>query len=152
MVKRIILIVAIAMIAFSGVALAADTTSVTVSATVQGTCKFLTSGTIDFGTLDPNSNNNVTGTVAQPTFWCTKNASYTITDQGGGNDSGGIHRMVGATHGDFIPYSFSFTGSGTGQGRTSTLSMNIASQVVFNDYRNASEDTYSDTVTLSINP
>lgn len=151
MVKRILLIVAIAMIALSGVASASDTATVTVSATVVGTCKFLTDGSVSFS-LDPSVGGNVSGTVTQPTFWCTKGTSYTITDDDGLNESGTTHQMKHASLNEYIPYSFSYTSTGTGSGRTTTLTMNIASSVNEADYQNASAGSYSDTVTLTINP
>lgn len=149
--KRILLIVAIAMIAFSGVAMAGDTATVTVSANVVGTCKFLSSGSVSFS-LDPSAGGNVSGTVTQPTFWCTKGTSYTITDDDGLNESGTTHRMKHATNDEYIPYTFSYTSAGTGSGRTTTVTMNIASSVNEADYQNASAGSYSDTVTLTITP
>jgi spore coat protein U-like protein len=154
MVKRIILIIAIAMIAFSGVALAADTASVNVSATVVGACKFINKGgVLPFGNLDPSVAGDVNNLSAtQPTFWCTKNASYTIADTGGAHDAGTTHRMIGATNSELIPYTITFSALGSGQGRDTTLSMNISGQVLYADFKNASADSYSDTVTLSITP
>lgn len=149
--KRILLIVAIAMIALSGVASASDTATVTVSATVAGTCKFLSGGSVSFS-LDPSVGGNVTGTVTQPTFWCTKGTNYTITDDDGGYESGTTHRMKHETLTEYIPYSFTYTSTGTGTGRTATLTMNIASSVAAADYLDASAGNYSDTVTLTITP
>jgi len=134
------------------VALAADTTSVTVSATVVGTCKFTGPGSVSF-TLDPSLGGSVAGTVAQPTFWCTKGTGYTITDNGGGNTSNGSKRMKnGAATPEYIPYSFTYTATGTGAGASSPLTLNIASSVAAADYLNVSAGSYSDTVTLSITP
>ncbi len=128
---------------------AADTQTVTVSATVVGTCKFNSGGSITF-TLDPSVGGNVNGTVTQPQFWCTKNASYTITDDDGLNESGTTHRLTNGS--EYIPYSFSYTATGTGQGRTSPITMNITSTILEADYINASAGLYTDTVTLTINP
>jgi spore coat protein U-like protein len=154
MVKRIILIIAIAMIAFSGVAMAADNATVNVSANVVGTCKFDTKvGTLPFGDLDPAVGGNMNNLAAtQPTFWCTKGSSYTITDDDGLHKSGTTHRMVGPSPTDLIPYTFTYTASGTGQGKSTLTTMNIAGQILGADYINATAGGYSDTVTLSINP
>jgi len=151
MVKRIILIIAIAMIAFSGVALAGDTATVNVSANVVGTCKFNSGGTVTFS-LDPSVGGNVNGTITQPQFWCTKNASYTITDDNGANESGTTHRMLHASLTEYIPYGFSYTTGGTGTGPSTPITMDIASSVAAADYLNASAGNYSDTVTLTIAP
>lgn len=129
----------------------ADTASVSVSATVTGVCKFSTAtGSVSF-TLDPSSAGNATGTVTQPVFWCTKGTTYSITDNGGVNNSSGP-RMKGPGATDFIPYSFTYTGSGTGAGKSSTVTMNIASSVVNSDFINATAGSYSDTMTLTIAP
>ena len=145
-------IAAVFLAALVGSASAASNTSVPVSATVIGTCKFLTGGTMGFGNLDPSLATNVNATVTQPTFWCTKNATYTITDDDGLNKTGTTQRLIGASHGEYIPYSFNYTASGTGAGPASTLTMNISGQILGTDYSGASQDTYSDTVTLTINP
>ena len=136
----------------SGAAMAGDTTTtVAVSANVVGTCKFLTGGTLDFGKLDPSSGADV-GATASPTFWCTKNTSYTITDDDGLHKSGTTHRMEGPTAADLIPYTFTYTSTGTGQGRTSPITLTISGNVAYADYRDAAAGNYADTVTLTINP
>lgn len=134
-------------------ALAADNATVEVSATVVGTCKFTTkTGAVAF-TLDPSVGGDVTGTITQPVFWCTKGVTYAIADDNGLNESGTTQRMKN-TAGEFIPYSFTYTASGTGAGAKpgSAITMNIASSVMEADYLNASADSYTDTVTLTINP
>lgn len=132
-------------------ALAADTATVTVSATVVGTCKFNSGGSATF-TLDPSVGGNVSGTVTQPQFWCTKGATYNITDNDGLYVSGGAQRMKHATLAEHIPYSFTYAAAGTGTGPGTPITMNIASEVVAADYLNASAGSYADTVTLSITP
>lgn len=139
------------MLAMGGAAWAADTATVNVNAVVTGTCQFLTDGSINF-TLDPSVGGDVDGTVIQPTFWCTKNASYTITDDDGINESGTVHQLKHVTEPDVIPYSFTYTVTDTGQGRNTTLSMDIASTILFTDYADKAGGDYSDTVTLTINP
>lgn len=139
------------LILFSGVAFAGDTATVNVSATVVGSCKFLTGGSISF-TLNPSVGGNVSGTVTQPTFWCTKGASYTISDDNGLHKSGTTYRMKHSSLDEYIPYSFNYTASGTGNGPQNPITMDISSQVLEADYLNASAGSYSDTVILTINP
>ncbi len=149
--KKVLLLLALVTVGLiPSLTFAAGTTTVTVSATVVGTCKFDSGGSISF-TLDPSVGGNVNGTVIQPQFWCTKNASYTITDDDGLNEVGTTHRMADGT-GNFIPYSFNYTSTGTGLGRTSPITMNITATVLEADYINEAAGTYTDTVTLSINP
>lgn len=135
-------------------AFAADTASVNVSANVVGTCKFNSGGSVSFA-LDPTSAADAPGTVTQPQFWCTKGASYSITDNMGANEAvagTAPRRMVHATLTEYIPYSFAYTASGTGTGKTSPINLDIASTVVNADFVNASAGSYSDTVILSITP
>jgi spore coat protein U-like protein len=154
--KKYILAVAVLMlvVAMTGTAMAAGSQTVGVSATVLGVCQFLTGGTVAFGTLDPSIGGNINGTVTQPTFWCTRGTSYTITDDSGLHELvAGSPRMVsGTSPTDFIPYSFTYTATGTGSGRGTPINMNIASTVVAADYLNALAGAYADTVTLTINP
>ena len=149
--KILMAVVAVAAVAMAGTAVAADSTTVGVTATVAGNCKFLTSGSISYA-LDPATGGNATGTVTQPTFWCTKTSAYTITDSVGGYDSGGSKRMKHASLNEYIPYTFTFTATGTGAGRGTTLTMDLASTVAAADYINASAGSYADSVTLTIAP
>lgn len=149
--KILMAVVAVAAVAMAGTAVAADTAAIAVSATVTGNCKVLSPGSITY-TLDPATGGNAAGTVTQPTFWCTKASTYTITDPGGQYDSGGSKRMKHATLDEFIPYTFTFTATGTGAGKGTTLNMNLASSVAEANYINASAGSYADSVTLTINP
>ena len=67
--KRVTAVIAaVFLTAWVGSANAASNTSVSVSATVIGTCKFLTGGTMAFGNLDPSLATNVNAALTQPTF------------------------------------------------------------------------------------
>jgi spore coat protein U-like protein len=151
--KSMAVFIALAVLAAGGAAWA-DTTTVAVSATVTGVCKFQTNGSISF-TLDPSVGGDVDGNVTQPTFWCTKGAGYTIGDDFGVNEAvanTAPRQMKHASLNEYIPYSFTYTASGTGNGPASTITMNIASTVVSGSYLSASAGNYSDLVTLSITP
>ena len=130
--------------------MAANTSTVAVSATVlAGRCRFSSGGTVAF-TLDPSTGGNVTGTVTQPRFRCSRGAYYAISDDNGIHESGTTHRMKHTTLAEYIPYSFTYTTSGAG-GFT-TITMDIASTVLEADYIDASAGRYRDTVTLTIVP
>jgi spore coat protein U-like protein len=152
MVKRIILIIAIAMLAFSGVALASDTATVNVSATVIDSCKVITDGSLDFGNLDPAIGGLVNGTPVNPSFWCTNGTIYNITDDNGFNKNGTIYRMKHQTLAEYIPYSFAYVTTGTGAGPTTALFMDITGSVAAGAYLNASPVPYADVVTVTIAP
>ena len=149
--KILMAMVAVAAVAMAGIAVAADTATIGVSATVAGNCKVLSPGSISYA-LDPATGGIAAGTVTQPTFWCTKASAYTITDPGGLYDSGGSKRMKHAILDEYIPYTFTFTATGTGAGRGTTLSMDIASTVAEANYINASAGNYADSVTLTFTP
>jgi spore coat protein U-like protein len=150
--KSMVVFIALALLVAGGTVWAA-TTTVAVSAIVTGTCRFNSGGTIAFGTLDPSTALDVNGTVGQPAFWCTKGATYTISDDSGLNEAtAGARKMKHATLTDLIPYSMTYTATGTGAGKTSPTSMNIAATVLNADYVNVSAGSYADTITLTIAP
>ncbi|MGQ9638573.1 MAG: Csu type fimbrial protein [Thermodesulfobacteriota bacterium] len=152
--RLVMLVMVLGLVLFSGVAFGADTNIVNVSATVVGTCKFLSAtSNLEFGDLDPSSGSNKTAST-EVQFWCTKNASYTITDDDGLYESGANqNRMRHENLTEYIPYNFSYDPtSGQGQGRTTPITLGIKGEVLFKDYQNAAAGPYSDTVTLTINP
>ena len=54
-----------------GAAYAADTSNMTVQASVLGSCKFNSTPTLDFGNLDPDNATHGSGS-STISFWCTK--------------------------------------------------------------------------------
>ena len=146
-------VVLILVMGFAGTGMAGDTTTVDVTANVVGTCRFISPGTMAFGLLDPASGGDVNANVNQPSFWCTKGASYTISDDNGFNPSGTLYRMKLSDADEFIIYEFTYTEkTGTGNGPTNPIEMNIAGKILEDNYKNASAGEYSDTVTLTITP
>ncbi len=150
--KKVILGTLALLVLAAASASAADTATVAVSATVVGNCRFNTGGSVAF-TLDPASVADAIGTVTQPQFWCTRGATYTLSDNNGLYFAAGSRRMRHATiTTEFIPYTFTYTASGTGLGRTSPITLDIASTVLNANFINALAGAYADTVTLSITP
>ena len=148
--KTMVVFIALAVLAAGGAAWAA-TTQVAVSANVVGTCQFNNAGSVAFGQLDQVNAPLVTGTVIQPAFWCTKNASYTITDDSGVNELvAGARRMSNGT--DTIQYTFTYTAGGSGAGKTTPTSMSIIATIPAGTYSDVSAGSYADTVTLTITP
>ncbi len=151
--------VVVLLLVAAGVAAAADTAPVTVTARVVGTCRFNAGGaTLAFGDLPFDAAGNALGGVAASTtlqFWCTNGASYTITDDSGLSETApGARRMQSTTLGtpEYIAYGMSYnpaTGTGTGPGNPITLTINGTVGAV---YGANSPDSYADTVTLTINP
>jgi spore coat protein U-like protein len=152
--KTLILLTIIAVGVFLGApSFAGDTGQVNINATVVGTCKFTATGgstTINV-TLDPSSGLDVTGSGSLQ-FWCTKGASYSVSDNDGLYESGPDQNRV-SNGTEYIPYSFSYNPtSGTGSGPTSPITLNVSATFAYTDYSGASAGTYSDTVTITVNP
>jgi spore coat protein U-like protein len=136
------------------VAMAADTNTLTVQANVIGTCKFSTAtSTLGFGALDPSSSSGASASTTVD-FWCTKNATYTITAGNGAHYLAPNRRMQHATiPTEFIPYSLTPSPtSGSGSGKTTPITLTLNGSIANVDYVNANVGNYSDTVALSITP
>jgi len=151
--KNITVFIVLAMLAAGGAAWAADTNTLTVQASVTGTCRFSSgTSTLNFGALDPSTPVLVNGSSTTQ-FWCTKGVTTgAITATNGTSWSGSSRRMTGPG-GDLIPYSLSLTPDGipnAGPGTPRTLT--ISGAVLAADYTGVSAGSYSDTVALNINP
>ncbi len=143
----------------AGVAAAADSAPVTVTARVVGTCRFNAGGaTLGFGDLPFDGAGNPVGNVTASTtlqFWCTNGASYSINDDSGLHSTApGSRRMQSTTLAtpEYIAYGMSYgpaTGTGAGPGNPITLTIDGTVGAV---YGGNSADSYADTVTLNINP
>jgi len=151
--KTLILLTIVAVGVFLGAPSFADTGQVNINATVVGTCKFTTSSTTISVTLDPSINSDVTGTGSLQ-FWCTKGASYSVSDDDGQYETGpDQNRVYNSSAEEYIPYSFSYNPtSGTGSGPTSPITLNVSATFQYNDYKDASAGTYTDTVTITVTP
>jgi spore coat protein U-like protein len=137
------------------VVLAGGTNTLTVNATVSGSCQFITAtSTLSF-TLDPGSGANATATTV-PTLWCTRGTTATITVGNGTNFTGGNKRMKSlANPNEFIPYSLVLTpvGAITGLGKNTPINLTITGTVLTADYVNAlAANDYTDTVVITITP
>ncbi|MGE5188864.1 MAG: spore coat protein U domain-containing protein [Gemmatimonadota bacterium] len=142
----------------AGAAAAADTATVAVSARVVGTCRFNSGATLAFGDLPFDTSGNALGIGPITTtlsFWCTNGASYTITDDEGLNEVvAGSQSMNSTTLGttEYIPYSLTYSpATGTGLGPASPITLTL-SGTVGAVYATNTPDTYTDTVTLTIDP
>jgi spore coat protein U-like protein len=147
--------VALSVIITGSAVLAGGTNTLTVNATVSGTCQFITpTSTLSF-TLDPSSAANATATTI-PTLWCTRGTTATITVGNGTNFTGGNKRMKSlANPTEFIPYTLALTPVGviTGLGKNTPISLTISGTVLTADYVNAlAANDYTDTVVITITP
>lgn len=150
--------VIVLLVVTAGAAGAQDTATVTVTARVLGTCQFSAAGaTLGFGDLPFTAAGIAQGRSTSTTlnFWCTSGAAYTITDDDGLYETGlNLNRMQSTTLGapEYIDYTLTYnpaTGTGLGPGTPITLTID---GTVGATYTNNSPDSYTDTVTLTINP
>ena len=145
-----------AAVAGCGIAGAAGTQNLNVTATVTGTCKFSsTVQTFTFGTLDPSAAVLTAGSGASVKYRCTKGTVATgVTAGNGGNFLAGSRRMGNGT--DFINYSLNVAGgtqTGTGFATAANdLSLTLTGSVLAVDYQNVSAGAYTDIVVLSVAP
>ena len=156
--NRIVLkAIAAALLTASGVASAADTQSLAVSATVSGVCKFFTPArTMNF-TIDPSSASAIAGVMTGAVeYKCTKDTAATGVTAGNGNNFSGGRRMSdgGATP-VFLPYSLTVAGgtqTGTGFGAGEQKTLTVTGSVAVADFANLPAGTYTDSVTLTLAP
>lgn len=151
--KSMTVFIVLAVLAAGGAAWALDTNTLTVTASVAGTCKFssLTS-TLNFGALDPSNPVNVNG-AGSTTFWCTKGVTTTLAALNGLHYSGTSRQMVGPSLTDLIPYSLALAPDGNpNAGPGSPRTLNITGSVLAVDYTGATAGAYADTVSINITP
>lgn len=144
--KRMMILLVMALVMFTGNAFAAGSTDLTVQATVLGTCSFnAATYLMDFGSLDPAAAAD-TNATAKLEFTCSNGTTYNIDDVKGLRSMGGT--------GDSLPYTiapYTITGSGNGL----LQSVDLVGTVYATDYDIVSgriAQAYSETFTININP
>lgn len=150
--------IAVAALVLGSSAAFADSMNMTVQATVVGTCRMVSTPTIDFGTL-----NQVTAPAVNPagpyaiTYRCTKNTSSTTITLGGGASP--FAGSLGNGTGDTIAYSISWSNPsgaaavGGGLGSTITpISVALTATMPGGaNYQNVSAGSYTQTVSVTVN-
>ncbi len=137
-----------------GTVMAAGSNTLTVQASVTGTCKFVsTTSTLNFGALDPSVGTTVNGSTTTQ-FWCTKGTSTdAVAADNGVNFAGGKRNMKDAGSGDLIPYTLTLTkDANPNAGPATPRTLTIDGQVLGPDYTGKTAANYADTVVLSITP
>jgi spore coat protein U-like protein len=152
--KLLAITAAAAVMAMAGSVMAADSNTLTVSASVTGTCKFSSpTSTLNFGALDPSVGTNVNGSTTT-NFWCTKGVSTDAIVAGNGlNFAVGKRQMKDAVSTDVIPYTLTLTKDGNANvGPATPRTLTVAGNVLGTDYTAKTAGSYSDTVVLNITP
>lgn len=145
--KRMMILLVMALVMFSGSAFAA-TTTLTVSAQVVAACQF--DGAASDATFLPLDS------VAAPAVSaagsvnvsCTNGTAFTVTDDASGTLAAGLG-------GPGIPYTFTYllgSDTGTGTGIGNSIAVNYQADIGAGTYTNFAADTYSELVTLTIAP
>ncbi len=135
-------------------AMAGNTQTMAVSATITGTCKLQSSTAMAFGSIDPSSVTAATA-GANVTYKCTNGTAPTSLTAVGANDSAGQKRLLtGAS--TYMNYSISFTapvavGGGFAAGVTATT-VSVTGTIAVADFANATAGAYADTLTFTIAP
>ncbi len=153
--KIMIIMVVVLVAALAGTAMAAGTATLSVSASVVGTCKFSTNnGTISFGDLNPDTGTDISITNTSITYWCTKNVNPGfVHDSTHKTNCGGNPCMQGAgATPDYIQYALTLTPGGIGAGPSTIRTLTVDATVLKTEYANKNEGAYSDTVTITITP
>jgi spore coat protein U-like protein len=160
-VPRISLIAALGAVAaaLSLPAAAADTYSLSVTATVQGVCKFTQAGgqTLTFtnnagGGIDPSLSGNATAN-ATITYKCTSGTAPSGFTGVGANDTGGNHVVKNGTNS--MIYTVALTGGGAGDGfgaGSTNKTLSVAGTIAAAQYQGAPAGTYTDTLVVTVAP
>ena len=145
----------------SSLSMAVDTQNLSVSATVNGKCKFATVGNLTFGTvsspgvsIDPSDLGNATG-ISTVTYRCTTGTAATSLGMGNGANFSGTRRVaVVPVTGPFMGYglvSAGFTQTGAGFGGA-VLTATVTGTILEATHQVAAAGVYTDTVSITINP
>ena len=144
-------LIAAAAMLICGVVQAADNHTITVNATVAGTCKFTSAASTVNLTIDPTAATNVSqaGSVQ---YRCTKGTSpvFDLASGSTGSDSGG-NLVNGA---ESIPYTFASAGSAAGTGMAAGQEKTLSVTVTVNQASaaNVTPNTYTDTIAITLTP
>jgi hypothetical protein len=129
----------------AGNAMALDTATINVSATVLGTCSFDTNTyAMAFGEIDPAGSGDKTASV-NLAFTCSNGTTWALDDENGAKT------MAGAFTATNMAYSIDgYTLSGLGNG--STQNVTVTGRIADTAYQVAAADVYTDSFTIDINP
>jgi spore coat protein U-like protein len=152
--KRILALgLAVACASMGSVAFAGGSHTITVNATVTGTCKFNTAASTIALAVDPTATSSVTGTD-NVLYRCTNGTvpGFTLTSSSTSSTTGG-NLIQGAEN---FPYTFTSSGggAGTGMGNLAANDKTLAVTVSVNQSgaANVTPGTYSDTIVVDVTP
>lgn len=133
-----------------GLAAAADSTTLAVSASVSAICTFnTTSYALAFGAIDPSGTVDKTAT-ANVTYKCTNGTAPSSIAPA----SGGLSRTMSDGGSNTLAYTLSMgaMADGTGFGSGETKTVVVTGTITPTQFQNAAAASYSEDVTLDIAP
>jgi spore coat protein U-like protein len=135
----------------SGALQAADSHTITVSATVAGNCKFNAATSTVGLTLDPTATTTVSQS-ASVLYRCTKGTAPAFALSSGSTSSGTGGNLVNGA--ESIAYSYTSTsgGSGTGMGTGQDKTLDVTVSVNQANAANVTPNTYTDTIAITLTP
>ena len=149
--KKNLIAATLAALLMAGNAMAADSHTITVNATVTGTCKFNAASSTLNMTLDPTATSTVTQT-ASVLYRCTKGTAPSFALASGSTGSTGGGNLVNGA--ESIPYTFSSTsggaGSGMGAGNDKTLALSVSVNQA--NAANVTPAVYTDSIAITLTP
>lgn len=145
------MIAALMVMLVSGAAAAGDNHTVTVNATVSGTCKFNAGTSTVNVTLDPTASSTVTQN-ASILYRCTKGTAPTFALASGSTSSATGGNLVNGA--ESIAYTFSSTsgGSGSGMGTGNDKTLGLSVSVNQANAANVTPNVYTDTIAITLTP
>jgi spore coat protein U-like protein len=141
--KRMMILLVMALVMFTANAFALDTATVTVNAEVMAACTFDTGTlTLDFGALDPDLTTaaNATGTLD---FTCSAGSTYNLTTAAGG--------VITETGGDTIVYATTLSGDVTGTSLGGAQALTVDADIAAGDFTGKTAGSYAGTFTIDLN-
>lgn len=144
-------------------AFAADSQNMAVSATVSGICKLTSVPAMTFPALDPSVNAPVSTAAIPVVYKCTKGTpagAFTVGASATGTYTSGATSATGALVGtgantDVLQFSIAWAvpGAWTGLGfGNAGNTVNLTGTIVYAQFQNATADTYSKNVAITIDP
>ena len=145
------LIAAVVAMLVSGAAAAGDNHTVTVNATVNGTCKFNAGTSTVNLTLDPSASSTVTQN-ASILYRCTNGTAPTFALALGSTSSATGGNLVNGA--ESIAYTFTSTsgGSGSGMGTGNDKTFGLSVSVNQANAANVSPNVYTDSIAITLTP
>ena len=138
---------------FAGTATASDSSTLAVSATVQGVCHFTATGfNMTFDSINPHDSGAKTK-ASTISYKCTNGTPSSAITFDGGATGTSVNLSDGSSN---LPVTLSWTtpatnGSGFGTG-SSAITFDVTGSIANADYANKAAGTYTKNVTIAIAP